>query len=106
MDDITAKDLISNLDFNPNLSKSQHQAFEKVILVNHQAFSLARRIRKYLDIQYPIKLVPDAKPVSLPPYHASPEKREAIDKQIDKWVSQGVIEHSDSPWGVPVIIVY
>jgi hypothetical protein len=106
MDNITAKDLISNLDFNPNLSKSQCQAFEKVILANHQAFSPDRRIGKYSDIWYPIKLVPDAKPISLPPYHTSPEKREAINKQINKWFSQGVIEHSDSPWGVPVIVVY
>jgi len=45
-------------------------------------------------------------PVSLPPYHASPEKRIAIDEQLDKWFSQGVIQLSDSLWGAPVIVVY
>jgi len=45
-------------------------------------------------------------PVSLAPYHASPEKREAIDRQLDKWFSQDVIGESDSPWGAPVIVVY
>ena len=40
------------------------------------------------------------------PYYTSPAKREAIDKQIDLWLSQGVIEESKSPWGAPVIIVY
>ena len=42
----------------------------------------------------------------MPPYHASPEKRADIDKQLDKWFSQGVIRESDSPWGAPVIVVY
>jgi len=42
----------------------------------------------------------------MPPYHASPEKRKDIDKQINKWFSQGVIRESDSPWGAPVIVVY
>ena len=35
------------------------------------------------------------------PYYTSPAKREAIDKQIDLWLSQGVIEESKSPWGAP-----
>ena len=42
----------------------------------------------------------------MPPYHMSPEKRKDIDKQINKWFSQGVIHESDSPWGAPVIVVY
>ena len=29
-----------------------------------------------------------------------------INKQIDKWFSQGVIRESESPWGALVIIVY
>ena len=41
----------------------------------------------------------------MPPYAASPAKREIIDKQIDLWLSQEVIEESKSPWGAPVIIV-
>jgi len=35
------------------------------------------------------------------PYHVSPEKRKDIDKQIDKWVAQGFIHKSDSPWELP-----
>lgn len=50
--------------------------------------------------------MPGTKPISMAPYYASPAKREAIDKQIDLWLSQGVIEESRSPWGAPVIIVY
>jgi len=40
------------------------------------------------------------------PYHTSPKKRKDINKQIDKWFTQGVIRKSDSPWGAPIIVVY
>jgi deoxyuridine 5'-triphosphate nucleotidohydrolase len=104
--DIPTKELLSSLDFNPRLSPARKKALERVVLKNHLAFSLDGRIGKYSDIKYAIKLVDDATPVSLPPYHASPEKREAIDKQLNKWFSQGAIQPSDSPWGAPVIVVY
>ncbi len=45
-------------------------------------------------------------PVSLPPFPASPAKREVIDKQMDSWIKLGVIEPSKSPWAAPVFIVY
>src|ERR1700690_423447 len=45
-------------------------------------------------------------PVSVPMYHTSPLKRETIDKQIDTWFAQDVIEASKSPWSAPVVIVY
>ena len=105
-EDIPKESLISTLDINPRLDRKQRKALEKVLIKNHLAFSLDGRIRKYKKLKYEIKLKEDAKPISLPPYHASPEKREAIDKQLDKWFSQDVIEEADSPWGAPVIVVY
>ncbi|KAJ3998496.1 hypothetical protein F5050DRAFT_1548234, partial [Lentinula boryana] len=53
-----------------------------------------------------ISMKPGTKPISLPPYSASPANREVIDKQMDSWLSLGVIEPSTSPWGAPVFIVY
>jgi len=64
------------------------------------------QIGEYLDIKYRINLQEEAVPISMPPYHASPAKCMDIDKQIDKWFSQGVIQESDSPWGAPIIVVY
>ena len=105
-EDTPSSELISSLDFNPKLSQVQRSKLEEVIRKNHKAFSLDGRIGEYSDIKYSIKLKEGAEPVSMPPYHASPEKRKDIDKQIDKWFSQGVITHSESPWGAPVIVVY
>ena len=105
-EDIPKELLISSLDINSKLTKEQKSKIEKVLTNNYRAFSLDGRIGKYEGIQYEIRTQPGATPISLPPYSASPEKREAIDKQLDKWFSQDVIEPSDSPWGAPVIVVY
>jgi Reverse transcriptase (RNA-dependent DNA polymerase) len=48
----------------------------------------------------------EAQPVSVPMYGASPVKRQVIDKQMDKWIRQEVVEPSKSPWATPVVIVY
>jgi deoxyuridine 5'-triphosphate nucleotidohydrolase len=103
---ILSSELTQVLDFNPRLSNPQKSRLIRVILRNHKAFSLDGRIGEYTDIKYSIKLKPEAIPVSMAPYHASPEKREDIDKQLDKWFSQGVIRDSESSWGAPVIVVY
>ena len=105
-EDVPSKELLSSLDFNPKLSESQRAQLGKVILKNTKAFSLDGRIGEYSDIKYTIKLKEDAVPISMPPYHASPDKRRDIDKQIDKWFSQGVIQELESPWGAPVIVIY
>src|SRR5258706_2820101 len=105
-DDIPTQELLSTLDFNPKLSTLQRKTLERIVYKNWKAFSLDGWIREYSDIRYTIKLTDNAVPISMPPYHASPEKRTDINKQIDKWFSQGVIRESDSPWGAPVIIVY
>jgi hypothetical protein len=34
------------------------------------------------------------------------QPNDIINKQIDLWLSQDVIEESKSPWGAPVIVVY
>ena len=104
--EIPSQELISSLDFNPKLSSTQRTKLEQVIRRNSKAFSLDGRIGDYSDIKYKINLKEGAEPVSMPPYHASPEKRKDIDKQINKWFSQGVIQESESPWGAPVIVVY
>ena len=59
-----------------------------------------------LDTIAKIRLKPDAHPISVPMYGASPAKRQVIDEQMDKWIKQEVVEPSKSPWGAPVVIAY
>ena len=53
-----------------------------------------------------IRTVDGQVPISMPMYHASPQKREIIDEQLNTWFEQGVIEPSKSPWSAPVVITY
>ena len=53
-----------------------------------------------------IRMVDGQVPISMPMYHASLQKREVIDEQINTWFKQGVIEPSKSPWSAPIVIAY
>ncbi len=58
-----------------------------------------------LLVPYTLKLKPDAKMVSRPPYKVPDWKREQINEHLDSLLETGVIEKSQSPWGSPVVIV-
>ena len=50
-----------------------------------------------------IELTPGAKPVYQQPYRASPTQREHERKEIEKMLTEGVIEPSTSEWAAPVV---
>ena len=104
-DSVVSARLITELDINQELSSEQKKGIRDVVLRNQRAFGLDDKLG-HLDVKVPIPLKPGSKEVSLPPFHASPASREIIDTQMDKWISQGVIEPSRSPWGAPAFIVY
>ncbi|KAJ4463950.1 hypothetical protein C8R41DRAFT_927171 [Lentinula lateritia] len=85
--------------------KTAEKAIEHVGHANSNAFGLDGHFGNH-PAQVKIQMKPDAKPILLPPYSASPANCEVIDKQIDSWLELGVIEPSKSPWGAPVFIVY
>ncbi len=47
----------------------------------------------------------NAKPVHLPPYRTSPAKKQLIEDQIGKMLTDGIIEPATGPWAAPVVIV-
>ncbi len=93
------------IDVDSALGHEQRELLYKVVEQNQTAFGFDGRLG-HLPSKVHITLIPGTKPISMPPYYASPAKREVIDKQLDLWLSQGVIEESKSPWGAPIIIVY
>jgi hypothetical protein len=99
-----SKDLWEIIDVDPALPEEQRNTLYDVVGRNQQAFGFDGRLG-HLRTKVHIELQPGTKPISMPPYQASPAKREIIDKQIDLWLVQEVIEESKSPWGAPVIIV-
>lgn len=97
--------LRETINVDAELDPAQRDVLYKVVKRNQAAFGFDGRLGNY-KTKVHIELIPGTKPILSPPYHASPAKREAIDKQIDLWLEQDVIEESKSPWGTPVIIVY
>ena len=93
------------IDVNATLSSDQRDALYKVVEWNQTAFNFNSWLG-HLPSKVHITLAPGTKPISMAPYYALPAKCEVIDKQLDLWLSQGVIEESKSPWGAPIIIVY
>lgn len=81
------------IDIDPQLDPEQCDALYKVIECNQAAFGFNGQLG-HLKLEVHIELVPGTKPISMPLYYASPAKREAINKQIDLWLFQGVIKES------------
>ena len=57
------------------------------------------------EIDFPIDLVPDTSPISLPPYRMSPIELKELKTQLQELVDGGFIRPSISPWGAPVLFV-
>jgi len=94
-----------SMDINPDLSPNDRKALENVLRTDRRAFAYGDRTLGDTDwVKMEIE-TGDAKPISSPPYHASPAGRKIIDDTIAELLSEGVIEESDSPWASPVILV-
>ena len=97
--------LLNEVDISSNLTQAQTNQLQKILEQHKEVFGLEGRLGHYEE-EVSIPLLPDTKPISIPPFHASPANREVIDKQMDAWIELGVIEPSKSPWGAPVFIAY
>ena len=97
--------LLQELDISANLSSEQAQKIQNILIKHKKVFGLDGCLGNYAEeVRIPLNL--DTKPISIPPFHASPANREVTDKQMESWLSLGVIEPSQSPWGALVFIAY
>jgi len=101
---VSSTRLLEELDINLELPQKRRQ-LEQVLTSNELTFGLDDRLG-HLDARVQIPLVPNTKPISLPPFPTSPVKWEIMDKQMDKWIQLGIIEPSKSLWAALTFIVY
>ena len=97
--------LLKEVDISPKLTENQTKQLQEVLELHEEVFGLEGRLGHYAE-EVEIPLLPNTKPISIPPFQVSPANREVIDKQMDAWIQLGVIEPSKSPWGAPVFIAY
>ncbi|KAF8989242.1 hypothetical protein BDZ89DRAFT_974779, partial [Hymenopellis radicata] len=76
-DPTTRSDFLGSVGISPTLNSEQRLALENVLLSNQDAFGLDGRLGNH-DTQVEITLKPNAEPISLPPFPASPLNREVM----------------------------
>ena len=57
------------------------------------------------EIDFSIDLLPDSKPVLIPPYRMSSDELKELKDQLMDLLDKGFIQPSISPWGAPVLFV-
>ena len=57
------------------------------------------------EIDFGVKLEPDTKQVSIPPYRMAPAELKELKLQLEDLTNKGFIQPSISPWGAPVLFV-
>ncbi|KIY46903.1 hypothetical protein FISHEDRAFT_46346, partial [Fistulina hepatica ATCC 64428] len=76
-DTVTSAQLLQEVDICTDLSVEQRQKLTDVIMTNANAFGLDKRLGDYEGL-VDIPLKPGTKPISLPPFAASPANRKVI----------------------------
>jgi hypothetical protein len=100
-----SKKLEELIDIAPDAPEEIRRKTLELVRKHINAFGFDDRLGT-LETIAKIRMKPEAQPVSVPMYGASPAKRQVIDEQMDKWIKQEVIEPSKSPWSAPVVIAY
>jgi hypothetical protein len=57
------------------------------------------------EVEFEVKLVPDAQPISKAPYRMAPAELKELKVQLEELLEKGYIRPSVSPWGAPVLFV-
>ncbi|XP_060185837.1 uncharacterized protein LOC132615291 [Lycium barbarum] len=57
------------------------------------------------EIDFSIDVLPDTKPISIPPYRMAPAELKELKEQLKDLLEKGFIRPSSSPWGAPVLFI-
>jgi len=80
---VSSIQLLEELDINPELPSDKRARLEQILTSNKLAFGLDGRLG-HLDAKVQIPLIPNAKPISLPPFPTSPVSGKLW---INKWIN-------------------
>ena len=89
-----------------DMSVEQQKRFIKIIYEHKKVFSLHDEDLGYCDkLEHTIPTT-DNKPIYLPHRTIPPQLQGEVRKCLDKWLKQGIIQHSTSPYASQVVLVH
>ncbi len=75
-----------------------------VLMENAEAFCDSEGTLGFNDwVHHKIQLAPNTVPITRQPYRMHPKVRDALQKQVDNFVAQGILVEGDSSWSSPVV---
>ena len=95
-----------SLKLGDNVSPSDREKFEAIFLENFDALSLNEYDFGKTDLlKFHIQVPSDVAPIRAKCRPLNPVQEADLRRQIDEWISQGVIEKSISPWASALVPV-
>ena len=89
-----------------DMSVEQQKRFIKIINEHKKVFSLHDEDLGYCDkLEHTIPTT-DNKPIYLPHGTIPPQLQGEVRKCLEKWLKQGIIQHSTSPYASQVVLVH
>ena len=94
-----------SFDINPHLTSEEHDLVHtRLQSLSHAFAAPTRPPRISPGVEHTIHLL-DPSPIKQRPYRQSPEKQEAVTKEVKRLLAAGLIQESHSPWSSPVSLV-
>ena len=89
-----------------HLNEEEKSAIIKICRSYNDIFYLnGDELTKTDSITHEITLVPNARPVNIKPYRLPFSTKEEINRQVESMLKNNIIEHSNSPWNSPLLVV-
>ena len=94
-----------SLCLGPTLTNAEKLEFKLMLSRHRTAFALDRSELGLTNAAIHTIDTGDAKPIAQKPYRNSRAEEEAIEKELDALVEEGVLQPSRSPWQAPIVMV-
>ncbi|GFY31462.1 hypothetical protein TNCV_4990211 [Trichonephila clavipes] len=85
-----------------HLSLPQREEINSLLKSMKNAFNQGRAYTPFIEHRINTR---NHLPVAVPPYRMNPSKKEILKQEIDRLLSEGIIEECESPYASPVVLI-